>query len=281
MGFLIGLLLFLPLFYGFLIAPGRKPKRIERFAPFVFSHRGLHSMKDGIPENSLPAFAAAVEKGYGIELDVHLTLDGQLVVMHDRSLLRMCGVEKNIDQLTLTELSAFRLASTQEIIPTLDAVLKTVDAKVPLILELKYDGRGDHVSLPQAVHEKMQGYEGAYCVESFDPLILRWYRKHAKHVLRGQLAFDQRRKCGRYESFPMWMSAHLLIHFLSRPIFVAYQYDTAANPSFQLLRRLFRPLTVAWTVPDAQTSNHLSSSFDWQIFENFEPNIQIEKEIET
>ena len=63
----------------------------------------------GIPENSLSAFKAAVDKGYGIELDVHLTADNELVVHHDDSLYRMCHIERDIKDMTLKEIRQYVL----------------------------------------------------------------------------------------------------------------------------------------------------------------------------
>ena len=62
----------------------------EKLEGFRYAHRGLHG--PGVPENSLAAFRRAAEAGYGAELDVHLTRDGRLVVIHDGDLERMCGV---------------------------------------------------------------------------------------------------------------------------------------------------------------------------------------------
>lgn len=273
---LILLMLFLGITGGylFLIAPSirRKKKSIppDFFRPYA--HRGLHDEKCGVMENSLPAFRRAAEKGYGIELDVHLTMDGHLIVHHDHSLLRLCGRDRQISRMTLAQIQSYRLGNTDEKIPTLDEVLSLVDGRVPLILELKSTRFGD-TALAETAFRRMQAYRGQWCVESFDPVLVRWYKRHAPGIIRGQLAYDpgklkdERKK----KSLIHFLSAHLLCNFLSRPDFVAYGHETDKNLSFRVMRSLFRPCLAAWTVRSLEDFKRLQSQYDWQIFEAFEP----------
>ena len=113
---LAAILVLLFFVYLFLVAPGKKRPEMERFKTVRYAHRGLHG--DGRAENSLTAFRAAVEAGYGIELDVRLSGDGELVVFHDDTLIRMCGVEGKTESKTLAELKALTLAGTDEHIPS-------------------------------------------------------------------------------------------------------------------------------------------------------------------
>ena len=119
----------LPLLWLWLLRPrrGRRPLPCR-----LFAHRGLYG--GNIPENSLPAFERAVEAGCGIELDVRLTRDGQVVVCHDDSLLRMCGAEARVRDLTLAELKRLRLKESGETVPTLAEALARVDRRVPLLV---------------------------------------------------------------------------------------------------------------------------------------------------
>lgn len=274
MGFLLWLLLALLLaaaVYLFLIAPGfgkrgaRRLKIDQRF----YAHRGLHDNEHGLPENSMPAFRLAVEKGYGIELDVHLTKDQKMVVHHDASLLRICGVDRKIAQTTLEELAEYHLGNTDEKIPSLDEVLEAVNGQVPLLIELKADRFGN-TALAQALNERMKAYAGPWWVESFDPLLIRWFKKHAPHVPRGQLAVDLKKE-GKTPSLIERMAGYLLFHFLSRPDFVAYGYETDQNISFRVMRALFHPPVAAWTVRSKKDSEKLEASYDVQIFEAFHP----------
>ena len=123
----------------FLIAPGRASR--EKRAPFegrAFAHRGLYEPDQSVPENSLEAFRRAVEAGCGAELDVQRTRDGQIVVFHDDSMQRACGVDKPIRDFTYEELQAFPLFGTEARIPLFSDVLAVFGGKQPLIVELKY-----------------------------------------------------------------------------------------------------------------------------------------------
>ena len=140
-GIIAAVFLLLIFAYIFQVAPFFI-KRKRDFSPFkvqAYAHRGLHDVSAGIPENSLAAFRRAKEKGYGVELDVFLTSDGHMVVHHDRSLKRICGMDRNIDQMTLEEVRALTLSGTDERIPTLDEVLSLIDGKIPMIIEMKSD----------------------------------------------------------------------------------------------------------------------------------------------
>ena len=198
---ILRVLVVLILLYLFLIAPNvlhRKLKQKE-WGGGVFAHRGLHDDNHRIPENSMTAFRLAVEKGYGIELDVHLTRDRQIVVHHENSLKRLCGEDKLISETPMGELLGMRLIDTDERIPTLAEVLDLVRGQVPLIIEVKSDHPGN-VALAASLNTQMQRYRGAWCVESFDPLMMRWFKKHAPSVVRGQLAMDPKKKrAGKYD----------------------------------------------------------------------------------
>ena len=256
--------------YLFLIAPGpHARKRGEAIPRIPYAHRGLHS--ESVPENSLAAFRLAAEKGYGIELDVHLTWDGQLAVIHDPTVKRMCGVEGNVSEMTARELRACRLAGTEETVPMLEEVLKAVEQyHPPLIVELKSEGISWRM-LPQRVLKAMREYEGFWCAESFDPRMLRKLGKSAPQIVRGQLAYDPRQIGEKHREIYYTLGAHLLMDFLSRPDFIAYRHDTDRNLSFRAMRRLFRPVLTAWTVQSPEEFKKLRLSYDVQIFEDFEP----------
>ena len=153
MVFLI-ILIVLILLYVFLLIP-RLPRRdMSALTKVDYAHRGLWNAQR--PENSLSAFRLAVDAGYGIELDVHRTKDGVLVVHHDDNLKRVCGVDRRIAQSTLAEVRACHLSGTDEVVPTFDEVLEAVGGRVPLIVELKVEQNVD--SLCSAVREWMQRY---------------------------------------------------------------------------------------------------------------------------
>lgn len=154
------------------------------------AHRGFHS-KD-VPENSLKAFELAVEKNISIELDVRLTKDCRIVVFHDKDLQRMCGVEGNVFDYTYEQLSVFKLKESDEKIPLLSEVLKLVDGRVPLLIELK-DG-APFGELERRVNHMLKKYDGEYAIQSFNPFSVMWFRFNAPKVPRGQLISTYKKK---------------------------------------------------------------------------------------
>ena len=276
------LVLLLILLYLFLIAPDLLHRKISRKAlfPCNYAHRGLHDKETGIPENSVAAFRRAAALGYGIELDVHLTKDRQLVVIHDHSAERMCGYKKMISDMTLEEIRELRLNDTQEAVPTFDEALNAVGGKVPLMVELKSaPGMEKDTDIAVLVNARMQSYRGPYCVESFNPLLLRWYKKHAPQVFRGQLAsgYNKGKREGAGTKFLRFCHANLLTNFLSRPDFISYDQRTDRNLSFRLVRSVFRPTLAVWTVRSQEELAQLDTCYDGLIFEGFTPHEMIIK----
>ena len=256
----------------FLVAPGRSTDAQK--APFMkrtFAHRGLYTPDQQIPENALPAFHRAVEAGYGVELDVQRTKDGQIVVFHDDTLLRMCGVTGAIRDYTFEELSAFFLSDRQEHIPLLTQVLACIGGRVPMIIEFKYGP--DWTSLCEDTMALLSAYDGPYCVESFHPRIVRWFRLHAPHILRGQLseAFCFSRKSLSFSN--ALLMSRLLTNFLTRPQFIAYRVGPRCL-SARLAKRL-GAMEVCWTARPEHDWSHLTKSADSIIFEHREPPRQI------
>ena len=171
----------------FLLAPGTSSRRQrEPFMGTNVAHRGLHSRDKSVPENSLEAFRLAAEAGYGIELDVQFSKDKQVVVFHDDTLDRVCGVHARVDELTYDELKELRLCGSDQTIPLFTEVLGVIRGRSPIICELK-NGRNNR-ELCEKTYEIISGYRGDICVESFNPMIVAWFRFHAKDLLRGQLA---------------------------------------------------------------------------------------------
>ena len=163
-------------------------RKWEVLKKYRYAHRGYHD-KPVIPENSLPAFRRAIERGFGAELDVHLLKDGTLAVFHDSDLRRCANVEGEIEDLTLDELKQLRLEGTDEQIPTFDEVLALFEHATPLIIELK-TARGNHKALAKAVCERLDSYQGEFCIESFDPFALIDVKKFRPAICRGQLSMN-------------------------------------------------------------------------------------------
>lgn len=245
----------------------KKPKRTPYMGVF-YAHRGLHDNQTDAPENSMCAFRKAVEAGYGIELDVQMTKDGIPVIFHDFTLDRMCGVPGKIGEFTYEELQKLYLLKTQEKIPALEEFLKLVDGRVPLIVELKVEWTD--VSLCPAVDRLLSAYKGTYCIESFNPLVLLWYRRYHKEVMRGQLSTNFRQD-GNYTSFFHFLLTHLLTNWVTGPDFIAYNCMFKEEPGRRICRKLYKNLAVAWTVKNQKQLESLEKDFDLFIFDSFIP----------
>lgn len=250
---------------AFLIAPEKTSK--EKRAPFQgrnYAHRGLHEQDKSIPENSLPAFAAAAELGYGVELDVHITRDGELAVFHDGDLKRACGLEGIIEDLSWDELKGLKLFGTQFGMPLLSQVLETMGENCPVIIELKRGIR--NTELCEKTYETMKKYSGKYCVESFDPRIVAWFRHNAPEVLRGQLATDPKEMMKDTSKINSLAVGNLLTNFVARPNFVAY--GLGRKPLIVKLCEKMGAMKVAWVAHDDSSEKNN----DAVIFEFYRPN---------
>ena len=268
------ILIILLLVYAELIRPNLPKRDIMPLMGRDYAHRGYWNTNDpgeeNRPENSLAGFRAAVEKDYGIELDVHLTKDGHLVVHHDDSLKRLTGVDIRIADSTLAEIRACKLPNGEPV-PTYDEVLDTVAGRIPMIVEVKVENR-NHAALSKAVYERMQRYEGPWCMESFDPRAVKWFRMNAPEIIRGQLAFDS---AGKGKNFKEWTRnlyiASMLQNFLARPDFIAFSASSVKWHSLPIhLLRLMNPWFVAWTVRSQADMDKYRKNWDLQIFERFE-----------
>lgn len=258
--------------FCFLTAPNLIHRKLSyrQLTGWDYAHRGLYNNKKGIPENSLAGFEKAILAGYGIELDVRLTVDGTLIVHHDETLERSCGISKRVDDARYDEICNYSLFGTNQRIPTFDEVLELVDGRVPLIVELKTDFK--RRELAAEVFDRLENYSGVFCVESFDPFAIRWYRIHAPQVVRGQLAFmDTLKGKPIMEALKRIMLGCLLVDCIGRPDFIAYGYKTDANIAYRFVSNVFRPLLAAWTVQDMDASVKLRQEYDIQIFENIRP----------
>lgn len=266
---LLLILLLLALVFLFLIAPRMSGKPdCSHLMGVYYAHRGLHDNKGDAPENSMAAIRNAVEHGYGIEFDVQLTRDRIPVVFHDESLKRVCDQEGNVRDYTYEQLQQFPLLASQERIPLLSDVLAAVGGKVPLIIEIKIHENADKVCAK--ADELISAYKGPYCIESFDPRAVAWYRKHRPQVVRGQLSTSFTQP-GKREKFTHMLVHYLLTNVMTRPDFIAYDHKHKGNISRTLCRKLFGALSVAWTLKSQQELDAAKDHFDLFIFEQFIP----------
>ncbi|MBQ8232441.1 MAG: glycerophosphodiester phosphodiesterase [Lachnospiraceae bacterium] len=238
------------------------------FRKVLYAHRGLYDNDSRAPENSMAAFKKAVEGGYGIELDVQLTKDKIPVVFHDYTLKRVCGVEGKVCDYTFEELQEFKLCQSGEKIPRFEDVLTLVDGKVPLIIEYKIEAVD--TSVCTLADQMLQKYNGLYCIESFNPLALVWYRRNHPQIMRGQLsdAFWSRKEL---KGILYMILEKLLLNFLTKPDFVAYNHKEEKQLSRRLCRSLYRNTAVAWTIMSEEDLKAARDNFDMFIFDSFIP----------
>lgn len=258
----------------------------SRFGKYYIAHRGLFDNPDTslsetagsvdnkndkkrIPENSLAAFEEAVRHGYGIELDVQLTADNKLVVFHDNNLKRMCGDPRLLRNLTYEELKDLRLAGTQERIPLFKEVLKLVDGRVPLFVEIKPEGR--YFENTRRASAMLKKYKGIYCVQSFNPFVLLWFRKYRPEVLRGQLATDFKKDGDKHQPMLQFLLSDMLFNCFSRPDFISYNHKHSDKLAFRICTRIFSSLSAAWTIQSKEELEAAKKDFEFFIFDSFRP----------
>ncbi len=228
------------------------------------AHRGLHDER--IPENSLPAFEAACEAGVPIELDVHPSADGHAIVFHDESLDRMTTASGPVRARTRAQLAGLRLGASDAHIPSLAEVLTQVDRRVPIVVEVKNEGRVGLVE--RAVERALSNYSGEVAVQSFNPLSVAWFRREMPSVTRGLLAGDM----DELDMNPIKQFAleRLLLAPHARPAYIGYDLRALPVLATTLLRALGVPL-LAWTVRTEAEQVRALELADNYIFENVTP----------
>ncbi|MDF7665267.1 glycerophosphodiester phosphodiesterase family protein [Bifidobacterium sp. ESL0745] len=279
----------------------RLARRMARRAGY-----GLGSGNDDrsiAPENSLAAFAAACEAGYGIELDLQLTADDKVVVVHDPDLLRVAGCDQRIADLTYDQLRHIPLfpnpsvygdakaeiltpaevqaekimplpqQSQYQHVPLFSDVLKVVAGRVPIIVEYKFEGTtwgARQRLLMESGDALLRAYDGPYVVESFNPMAMRWYRHCRPEVFRGQLSASAPFSAKSVDGLLTWIAGKFGFNWVSRPDFVAYDWHGGRSAQVRAARAL-GATPVAWTPRSAEELAQCRSDFDYFIFEAFVP----------
>lgn len=225
-----------------LVRPGKNVK-LQPELLCDYAHRGLHG--NGVAENSLRAFELACRRGCGIELDVQLSRDGVVMVFHDYTLNRVTGIDKKLCELDADELKKISLSGTDQTIPTFSEVLSLVNGRVPLLVELK--GENFDVSLCKKVADILASYEGVYCVESFNPLLIKEIKKYLPDIARGQLFTNTCRDKKNHSALNIAISL-MAFNFLAKPDFVAYNKLDRLSFPVKLSTKLYRAPRFVWTV---------------------------------
>jgi len=228
------------------------------------AHRGFHN--EEAPENSLGAFQNAIDKGYAIELDVQLIEDNTVVVFHDELLARATGKDGYLRNLKSENLKDYNLFGTSYTIPTLEEVLKLVDGKTPLLIEVKNTGKVGE--LESALLKVLENYNGEFAVQSFNPYVLEWFLNNAPHILRGQLSSSFK---GEKLSFiKKFILRRMSFNKRNKINFISYEAKSLPN---RYVRKFKNMPLIAWTIRSQTEYLKVAGFCDNVIFENFEPRI--------
>lgn len=232
------------------------------------AHRGLHDAASGVIENTQSAVAAAIAAGYGIEVDLQITADGEAMVHHDDVLARLTEGSGRLDQLTAAVLRETRFKNTGDRMMTLGELCDFVAERATLLLELKSRFDQDE-RLAKRVAAVLAPYAGPVAAMSFDLNQLRMLRDFAPALLRGLVA--QRRSAApaaQPQSSSPW--SYLSPLLTGQPQFLAYSVrDLPAAPP--LVARLLGLPVLTWTVRTDEDRRRATRWADQIIFEGFRP----------
>ncbi len=251
-------------------APAPDPRRVEWLGAWDYAHRGLHGAPGnahndgGVPENSPSAFADAIARGIGIELDVQRSRDGRAMVFHDWEFDRLTGETGPLLKRNSADIEKIALSGNDDRIPTLRRTLDQIGGKVPVLIELKsaFDKRGTPLCL--AVQRALEGYRGKHAVMSFDPAIVHWFARHSPRTVRGLVVEETGKKALRGT-----LERHLAL-WHARPDFLAYHIGDLPSAFAAAQRRRGLPV-LTWTVRTAEQSERGMAHADALIAEYEHP----------
>lgn len=236
------------------------------------AHRGLHDQTQGLIENTAAAVRAAIDAGYGIEVDVQLSGDGEAMVYHDDALGRLTVGEARLDRLSAVELKRVPFRDSSERMMTLGDLCDLVGTRTTILTELKSRFDGD-VRLANRVAEVLAPYTGPVAPMSFDPWQIKALRHKARNLACGIVAAKYRPH-PYWDLMPAWMRhgmGYLLTGLAAQPQFVAYAAADLPSLAPIVSRRLLRLPLLAWTIrSDTERQNALRWA-DQIVFEGFKP----------
>ncbi|MBX7481492.1 glycerophosphodiester phosphodiesterase family protein [Qipengyuania qiaonensis] len=235
-----------------------EPARVGWLREWPYAHRGLHGA--GVPENSLAAFAGAVECGMGIECDIQRSRDHAAMLVHDWELERLTGVTGPTAGYTADELAQIAFLDSEHKLARLDELLALAEGRVPILIEIKSRRGYDVEESCIAVRDALAGYDGRHAVMSFDPRVSRWFREHAPQTVQGLVMRED--ELGLTQK--LWQR-HLAL-WLARPDFIAYHVVALPNPMISSLRAGGMPV-LTWTVNSPELLAHARLHADAPIAE--------------
>jgi glycerophosphoryl diester phosphodiesterase len=236
------------------------------------AHRALHDAARGVIENTAAAVSAAIAGGYGIEVDVQVSADGEAMVYHDDVLGRLTEGEGRLDQMTAAALKRVPFRDADARMMTLGELCDLVAGRATLLVELKSRFDGDP-RLPGRVATVLSGYRGPAAPMSFDPMQLAVLRQKSPRLPRGIVAAKYRPH-PYWDQMPAWLRysmGSLLPAFMARPQFVAYSIaDLPALAPYLARHALCLPL-LTWAVKSPAEWQWAARYVDQMIFEAFLP----------
>ncbi|MCI8733475.1 MAG: hypothetical protein HFE29_04005 [Clostridia bacterium] len=234
------------------------------------AHRGLHNSE--YPENSIPAFEKAVEHNFNIEIDVHLSKDNRLVVFHDNSLKRVCGIDKLVKKCTLAELKSYKLKDTEYTIPTFEEFLACIDGRVGILCEIKGVNPLDK-SIIKATIEALKNYKGNIALQSFNFGAVKYGRKNCDLPVGGLYTWCSPDTKNPRWFWSSWMGKLWLVKS-TKPQFIAYDIRACASnlSENKWLKKWATKLPIiTWTVNSEQCIEDARKYANNIIFEDLNP----------
>lgn len=250
-----------------------KAHRIEWLTEWEYAHRGLHGCIDDVMvlENSMPAFSQAIAHGYGIECDVQLSADGKAIVFHDYVLDRLTRDKGRVASRNAGELCGILLHGRNGSLCELNAMLGLVRGRAPILVEIKAQER-DYAQLCRAVYNSLRFYDGDAAIMSFDPDIVRWFRKNAPEIIRGLVVTEENARSLRHN---MQRRRHFR---KTKPDFLAYDIRDLPAPFPSRQRARGVPI-LSWTIRSKAQHDIAAEYVDAKIFEEDTDRFQLDEEI--
>ena len=238
----------------------------------LIAHRGLHTLDQSVPENSLESFRLAMDQGYSIEFDINILKDGEVVVFHDHNLNRLFKTDKELDELTYQELKNYPLTN-HELIPTLRETLTLIDGKVPILIELKPHGNVKQLCVN--FMDIMKNYKGKYAVFSFHPKVVYYLKKYHNNVIRGQISeyFKTDNKMPKLFKFLM---KRMMFNRFTKPDFISYGIYDIPNKYLDKLKK--KGITIiSYAARSQKDFDFVKSHYHNVVFEYFTPTKKVPK----
>lgn len=195
----------------------------------LIAHRGIYD-NIKVPENSILSFKEAIKNNYSIELDIRLTKDNKIIVFHDKNLQRMCNINKLVKNTNYSELKSYKLLNTNNYIPLFEDILKLINGRVPIIIELKID-RNRFILEREAI-KLLDNYQGLYAIKSFNPLSILYFKIKYPNTIRGLLI-----KNSKYLR---------LYSLIAKPDFISYSIKKISKN--KILKYKNKYLLLGWTI---------------------------------